>query len=108
VTIRFPSLLLTYSRNRSRVKGDKRTDAGFRAIRAELESLLLRGYFNARVHGFCKCLWEHRQNLWTFVEVQGVEPTSNAAEQGLRQAGFGGSCRLVRIRQRGAGLSSGY
>jgi transposase len=55
-------------------------------IRAEVESLLLRGYFNARVRGFCKGLWEHRQNLWTFLEVEGVEPTNNAAEQALRQA----------------------
>lgn len=55
-------------------------------IRAEVESLLLRGYFHARLHGFCKGLWEHRQNLWTFVEVEGVEPTNNAAEQALRQA----------------------
>jgi hypothetical protein len=55
-------------------------------IRAEVESLLLRGYFNARVSGFCKGLWEHRENLWTFVEVEGVEPTNNAAEQALRQA----------------------
>ena len=47
---------------------------------------MLRGYFNARVRGFCKGLWEHRQNLWTFVEVEGVEPTNNAAEQALRQA----------------------
>jgi hypothetical protein len=31
-------------------------------------------------------LWEHRQNLWTFVEVEGVEPTNNAAEQALCQA----------------------
>jgi hypothetical protein len=55
-------------------------------IRSEVESLLLRGYFNARVSGFCKGLWEHRQNLWTFVEVEGVEPTNNAAEQAVRQA----------------------
>lgn len=55
-------------------------------IRAEVESLLLRGYFNAHVRSFCKGLWEHRQNLWTFVEVEGVEPTNNAAEQALRQA----------------------
>jgi hypothetical protein len=47
---------------------------------------LLRGYFNARVQGFCKGLWENRQNLWTFVEVEGMEPTNNAAEQALRQA----------------------
>lgn len=55
-------------------------------IRAAVESLLLRGYFDARVHGFCKGLWEHRENLWTFVEVAGAEPTNNAAEQALRQA----------------------
>jgi len=55
-------------------------------IRVEVESLLLRGYFNTRVRGFCKGLWEHRQNLWTFVELEGVEPTNNAAEQALRQA----------------------
>jgi transposase len=55
-------------------------------IRAEVESLLLRSYFHARVAGFCKGLWEHRQNLWTFVKVEGVEPTNNTAEQALRQA----------------------
>jgi transposase len=55
-------------------------------IRARVENLLLRGYFNARTHGFCKGLWEHRENLWAFVEVEGVAPTNNAAEQALRQA----------------------
>jgi transposase len=55
-------------------------------IRAEVESLLLCGYFDAHVRGFCKGLWEHRQNLWTFVEVERVEPTNNAAELALRQA----------------------
>ena len=55
-------------------------------IRPEVESLLLRGSFDARVSGFCTGLWEHRQTLWTFVEVEGVEPTNNAAEQSLRQA----------------------
>jgi hypothetical protein len=54
-------------------------------IRTEVESLSLRGYFNARVRGFCKGLWEHRQNLWTFVEAEGVEPTNKVAEQALRQ-----------------------
>jgi transposase len=46
----------------------------------------LRGYFNARTLGFCKELWEHRDHLWTFVEVEGVEPTNNAAERALRHA----------------------
>jgi transposase len=55
-------------------------------IRARVEDYLLRGYCDARVHGFCKELWEHRERLWTFVEVEGVQPTNNAAEQALRHA----------------------
>lgn len=55
-------------------------------IRRKIEGYLLRGYFDARVHGFCKELWDRREHLWTFVETEGVEPTNNAAEQALRQA----------------------
>ena len=55
-------------------------------IRARVESLLLRGCFDARVAGFCKGLWDHKEHLWTFVDVEGVEPTNNGAEQALRQA----------------------
>ena len=55
-------------------------------IRQQVEAYLLRGYFDARVSGFCKELWEHREHLWTFIEVEGVEPTNNAAEQALRHA----------------------
>ena len=57
-----------------------------RPIRARVESLLLRGYFNARVRGFCKELYDYRERLWAFVEVEGVEPTNNAAERSLRHA----------------------
>ena len=31
-------------------------------------------------------MWKHREHLWTFVEVDGVEPTNNAAERALRHA----------------------
>ena len=55
-------------------------------IRQRIDALLLRGYFNARTLGFCKELCEHREHLWTFVEVAGVEPTNNAAERALRHA----------------------
>jgi transposase len=55
-------------------------------IRQQVEEYLLRGYWNKRVSGFCKELWEHREHLWTFVEVEGVQPTNNAAEQALRHA----------------------
>ena len=55
-------------------------------IRERVEALLLRGYFNALTYGLCRELWEHREHLWTFIEVEGVEPTNNAAERALRHA----------------------
>jgi len=57
-----------------------------RAIRERMEGVLLRGYFDSRVRGFCTDLWEHRARLWVFVDVEGVEPTNNAAERSLRHA----------------------
>lgn len=55
-------------------------------VREKVRWLLLGGYFNALTRGFCKDLYEHREHLWTFVEVEGVEPTNNAAERALRHA----------------------
>jgi transposase len=55
-------------------------------IRQEVEVLLLRGYFNGLTRGVCRELWKHREHLWTFVDVAGVEPTNNAAERALRHA----------------------
>jgi transposase len=55
-------------------------------IRERVESVLLRGYFNPRVHGFCTDLYDHRARLWVFVDEEGVEPTNNAAERSLRHA----------------------
>ena len=57
-----------------------------RPIRAAIEGYLLRGYYNSLTHGFCKELWDYRERLWTFVEVEGVEPTNNGVEQALRHA----------------------
>jgi hypothetical protein len=57
-----------------------------RPIRARVEDYLLRGYFDARTRGFCTELWEHRERLWTFIDVEGVEPTNNGAERALRHA----------------------
>ena len=31
-------------------------------------------------------MYNHRNWLWTFTEVEGIEPTNNAAEQALRLA----------------------
>lgn len=57
-------------------------------IRREIDSLLLRGIFsgNPRLVGMCEELYDHRQWLWTFVDVEGVEPTNNASERSLRHA----------------------
>lgn len=57
-----------------------------RPIRTEIDALLLRGYFNALTASVCRELWERRGHLWTFLEVEGVEPTNNAAERALRHA----------------------
>jgi transposase len=57
-------------------------------FREQVENLLLRGKCsgNARLKGMCDELHKHRDRLWTFLEVEGVEPTNNAAERSLRQA----------------------
>jgi transposase len=56
--------------------------------RQEVEALLLRGVFsgNARLRGMCRELYDHRDWLWTFLEVEGMEPTNNASERALRHA----------------------
>jgi transposase len=55
-------------------------------IRQKVGALLLSGYFNWKTESVCKELWKHREHLWTFVDVPGVEPTNNAAERALRHA----------------------
>jgi len=57
-------------------------------VREAVNALLLRGAFsgNLRLVGMCRELHEHRDWLWTFLEVEGVEPTNNAAERSLRHA----------------------
>ena len=34
----------------------------------------------------CGQLLKQKDTLWTFLEIQGIEPTNNAAERALRQA----------------------
>jgi transposase len=54
-------------------------------VRQEIDSLLLRGRGTA-ADGMCRELFKHRDWLWTFVEIEGVEPTNNASERALRPA----------------------
>jgi transposase len=57
-------------------------------IRQEIDALLLRGAFSGerRLIGTCNELYDHRDWLWTFLDVEGVEPTNNASERALRHA----------------------
>jgi transposase len=57
-------------------------------VRQEIDALLLRGVFsgNPRLIGMCNELYDHRDWLWTFLEVEGVQPTNNASERALRHA----------------------
>lgn len=59
-----------------------------RPIREEFEALLLRGCFsgNPRLMGMCDELYSRREWLWTFTNIEGIEPTNNAAERALRPA----------------------
>jgi transposase len=72
-----------------------------------LRALLARGSVCgcAKTEALCRDLQEWEPALWTFVRVEGVEPTNNAAERALRPAvlwrrrSFGchseGGCRFV-------------
>lgn len=79
-------------RHWARYRGGTITRQGFerllKPIRREVEALLLRGVFsgNGRLVGMCQELYDHRDWLWTFVVVEGVEPTNNASERALRHA----------------------
>jgi len=57
-------------------------------IRDEINRLLLRGVFsgNSKLKGMCDPLYNHREKLWTFLDVEGVEPTNNVSERALRPA----------------------
>jgi len=75
-----------------RYKAGKITWRGFQRlagpIRDEFNSLLLRGRYsgNAKLIGFCAEILPRKDHLWTFLEVEGIEPTNNTAERTLRPA----------------------
>jgi len=59
-----------------------------RPIRQEVDGLLLRGAYsgNPKLVGMCNPLYDHRDWLWTFLDVERVEPTNNVSERALRPA----------------------
>jgi transposase len=62
--------------------------AALAPVDAALAALLHAGQANAdaRAAGLCRALLRLWPALWTFAEVEGVEPTNNAAERALRPA----------------------
>lgn len=56
------------------------------AVKFGVNRLLLWGYVRSPTTSFCRELLRHCSHLWTFLEVDGVEPTNNAAERALRHA----------------------
>jgi len=57
-------------------------------IREQFNSLLMRGSWsgNKKLTGFCDEILPRKEHLWTFLEVEGIEPTNNTAERALRPA----------------------
>ena len=55
-------------------------------VRREVERLLEAGSMCGvpKTDGTCRDILKRREALWTFVQVDGVEPTNNAAERSLR------------------------
>ena len=55
-------------------------------VRLRVEALLERAVKSRLPHvsGSCEDILEHRAALWTFVDIEGVEPTNNHAERELR------------------------
>ena len=60
--------------------------ANMRPVQAEIERLLEEGSRcgHSKVEATCRDILELAPALWTFVRVEGVEPTNNAAERALR------------------------
>jgi transposase len=57
-------------------------------VKKEIEALLRWGLHsrNARLRPTCRQLWKHRERLWVYLDVEGVEPTNNHSERALRHA----------------------
>jgi len=55
-------------------------------VRAQVEAVLERAVASDidRLAGSCANILAHRAALWTFVDIDGVEPTNNHAERELR------------------------
>jgi transposase len=57
-----------------------------RPLQRRFEAMLAQGVAvsNSKTSRTCTQLLKHREALWTFVTIEGVEPTNNGAEQAVR------------------------
>lgn len=57
-------------------------------LRVEVEALLTKAAAcpEKKASGMCKAILKHKEALWTFVDVENVEPTNNLAERSIRPA----------------------
>jgi transposase len=57
-------------------------------IRQKMEAVLKDGADTAggRTAKTCRWLYAHKEALWTFIRIEGVDPTNNEAEQAIRTA----------------------
>jgi transposase len=70
-----------------------------RAVRAALSWGVASGV--AQFTGLCRNLLDRWEALWTFVHVEGVEPTNNAAERAVRQGVLWRKVSLFTQSERG-------
>ena len=58
-----------------------------KTIRGKVEGLLEAGTQcgHKKTQGTCEKILKYREALWTFVDVEGVEPTNNASERAMRK-----------------------
>lgn len=77
-----------------------RLQSALRPVRRQIKELLEAGSQGAhqKTRHTCQKILQVEQCLWTFVRAEGVEPTNNSAERGLRRA--------VRWRRKSFGTQS--
>ena len=82
-------LFRLWGRHRDGALGRHGFERRMQPIRAKINALLLRGVFsgNTRLIGMCNELYNHRDWLWTFVDVPGIEPTNNVSERRVAPGG---------------------
>jgi transposase len=83
----YTGLLFDYWHDYKAGKLDRATFLAWMApVQAQVEAVLERAVASGidRLAGSCANILDHRAALWTFVHVDGVEPTNNHAERELR------------------------